>query len=326
MKKQVICGIMLVCMLFMSLGLSTALAEPGTVAVPANVGDVTTHRYHSIQKMRDDVYHISDDVIKPLGGIEGYNPSSMYLIIGTERALLIDAGNSGVRGGHLDGNQNQDEYQKGIREILGDILGDKPFDVAITHRHGDHTGLLPAFEDVTVYYPEGDRREDGTYGDNFEFIGEGYVFELGDITLETVNIPGHTPGGLVYLSVEDNLIATGDALGSTFIWLFGEGAIDEYYEPVKALNERIKESPDMLFMTGHHWQQLAEYPARGHDYTPVNDPMTIQYVSDMVTLCEKIFDGSAEWVEYIVDGNPRGVAYLYGHAQICSDIYEAPAE
>lgn len=75
-------------MLFMALCFSTALAEPGTVAIPANVGDVTTHRYHSIEKMRDDVYHITDDVIKPLGGIEGYNPSNMYLVIGTERVYF----------------------------------------------------------------------------------------------------------------------------------------------------------------------------------------------------------------------------------------------
>ena len=54
-----------------------------------------------------------------------------YLLVGSERALLIDCG-------------------MGYYDLLGTIasLTDKPYDVVITHGHPDHAGMMHLFDQV----------------------------------------------------------------------------------------------------------------------------------------------------------------------------------
>ena len=48
--------------------------------------------------------------------------------------------------------------------------------------------------------------------DRREFIREGKTFELGGMTVQTIAVPGHTPGSVVYFLQGHNLLFTGDAV------------------------------------------------------------------------------------------------------------------
>lgn len=50
---------------------------------------------------------------------------------------------------------------------------------------------------------------------------EGEIFELGGATMEIVETPGHTKGGISVLYREKKLLFVGDAAGF-FVWLFAE--------------------------------------------------------------------------------------------------------
>ncbi|MBQ6451181.1 MAG: MBL fold metallo-hydrolase [Solobacterium sp.] len=65
--------------------------------------------------------------------INEFGSNNMYVIEGSERALVVDAGTA-----YCD-----------FRKII-ESLTDKPYDVAITHAHPDHIGMMHQFERVYV--------------------------------------------------------------------------------------------------------------------------------------------------------------------------------
>ena len=86
--------------------------------------------------------------------------NSMYVIEGTERALVVDAGS-----GYCN-----------FREII-ESLTNKPYDVAITHAHPDHIGMCRQFERVFINRKElGRIREPGQADNGFAPPGMGGPF------------------------------------------------------------------------------------------------------------------------------------------------------
>ena len=300
-----------------------AMVEIDNVQLPTEIGEKTTHRYHSIEKLSEQVYCITDDLFRPYGGSIGYNPSSMYLVKGSEKDLLIDCGNKGMSGTVVEGTPNQEEYARGFQEILA-VLCDKPMEVAITHWHPDHIGLLYLFTEETVYFPEGEKSSGEDYGleygDNYVFINDGYVIDLGDVQLTAVMVRGHSPSGLCYLDLNNKILAVGDAVGSLFIYLYGENAFEYYEQDVARLYDMVKDTDGILYCTGHSWQQNPVNTKRESAYVPTNDyPMTNAYLSDMLTLLAQMKDGTAKMYDFIVDDKVQGVCYVYDHAMICTN-------
>ena len=81
-------------------------------------------------------------------------------------------------------------------------------------------------------------------------LKNGDIIEIGDIALEVISTPGHTPGGVLYYSRKENVVFTGDTIfkGSvgktTFVG--GDGA-----QLMKSL-EKIKNLPeDCIIYSGH---------------------------------------------------------------------------
>ena len=64
------------------------------------------------------------------------NCSDMYLIVGSEKALLIDLSNAIER----------DNASESLRTLIYDRIGKIPLYISGTHQHGDHTGMLPTFK------------------------------------------------------------------------------------------------------------------------------------------------------------------------------------
>ncbi|MCC8044844.1 MAG: MBL fold metallo-hydrolase [Clostridiales bacterium] len=156
--------------------------------------------------------------------INEFGLSAMYLLVGEEKALLIDTGC-----GICD-----------LKQVVR-ILTDKPLIVVLTHAHMDHAGGMCAFEQV--YLNEKDvglaksiRREDiVSYAEMFgkaggyqvydyspesapkfqkypEFLplNDGDTFDLGGRIIEAYTIPGHTAGSVTLLDGANRLMISGD--------------------------------------------------------------------------------------------------------------------
>ena len=127
--------------------------------------------------------------------------STVYLIEGSKSALVIDACTG----------------QEGLKEIVDDLIGTKPVKLALTHGHFDHSGGMKYFPEVYVH-----ESDTGLLPKALStvrhYIGEGYVFDLGDKKIEVISIPGHTPGSVAFFNRAERYMLTGDAIGSTMVW------------------------------------------------------------------------------------------------------------
>ena len=145
-------------------------------------------------------------VSRDVWAIDEFGIDIMYLIIGTERALLIDTG-IGI------GN---------IRSVV-ETMTHLPYDVVNTHHHYDHVGgngrfsmvyahkkAIPVIQEQNnlqsrkEFFRSQEARPEYNYEASLEFdasimgdfemkgIEEGFVFHLGNRDLEVLDTPGHT--------------------------------------------------------------------------------------------------------------------------------------
>lgn len=165
--------------------------------------------------------------------INEFDGASMFLIEGTERALLID---TGVGIGALD---------VFLRQLTA-----LPVDVLLTHNHRDHVGNAPRFP--SVYMGTADiqmgpiLRELTTRESRLQFahhtlemhpgrtypwtdadvealnqepavisIGDGFTFNLGGRSVHCISTPGHTPGSLSAIDSQTGILFCGDACNGT---------------------------------------------------------------------------------------------------------------
>lgn len=181
-----------------------------------------TDEWYDVERVTDSSYRIME--------VEKYG---QYLVTGTERALVIDAG-------------------VGIGDLRGLVteLVDAPVTLLLTHWHWDHIGNAAQFDDVRIH--EDERTADGRVaidGLSTEFvdrpaelveewqaagkplpdgfrpetyaidpvedvtpISPGESIDLGDRSLESVHTPGHSPGHLSMLDREKEVLYGGDVI------------------------------------------------------------------------------------------------------------------
>lgn len=192
----------------------TILWHAGVRAI-FNQEDIHLVNTYPYKRISDSVYEISE-----------FGAVSMYLVEGTEKALLIDTG-AGV------GN---------LREFVT-TLTDKPLEVFITHNHRDHIGNAGLFDHICIsdidrqigplIYPVPVRMQ---FANNMaqalstqrlwknedltEFTQEdipavsplqdGDIIDLGGRKLQAFLCPGHSPGSMVLLDDLEGRMFCGD--------------------------------------------------------------------------------------------------------------------
>ena len=138
-----------------------------------------------------------------------HDESTAYLVTGTDKALLIDTANG------------REDIHAFVRELT-----DLPLMVVNTHGHFDHVYGNIYFDRVYIH-PRDIAVAEHYFADpefvawcekldrrpaEFSAIQEGDVIDLGGISLEIYDTPGHTPGGIVLLDRKERILFTGDTI------------------------------------------------------------------------------------------------------------------
>lgn len=194
--------------------------------------------------------------------IETTDKTTMHLIEGTKKALLIDTGTKCEK----------------LDEVIQKIT-QKPLDVVITHAHGDHAGNIRFFDEIYIH-PADTVLLDKTYKGKVHFVNDGYVFDLGGKKIEVSYMPAHTPGSIVLLDKKAGSCYSGDAFGSGQVWLQLRP-----YAPMKTYIESCKKMEKLMdggitkIYCGHY-----PYVKKAYDK---------HYIFEMRTLAEALVNGTA---------------------------------
>lgn len=222
-----------------------------------NDSDVATFQY-TIDR-RGTTEYVSAEILPGVTMIRDYANDKMFLIRGSQKALLID---SGMGTGKL-------------REYVAQISGSVPIEVLFTHFHGDHTGQSDEFIAQSVEYindadraqVEGMLKRKGVGADvvarNLRNIKDGDVLDLGDRKFMVYQVPGHTPGSVVAFEEATGYLFTGDSVGSNgpgipdSFWLFSASspAVDVYLSTLEVFRSKLRR-PVTRLMSGHNDRPL----------------------------------------------------------------------
>lgn len=276
---------------------------------------------YTVEVMQKGVYHITDynsihpegNYIDKNGNRASNNCSDMYLVLGSEKALLVDLSN------WIEWDSTAVES---LRKLVYDRVGKRELIITLTHSHGDHTGMLPAFKNdprakfvlpaldfmsgagsiVAHTYPLPEFPKDRTF-----YMDDEAVFDLGNnVKVKGLYVSGHTPGSMVFFIEGENICFSGDAFG---VWIF---SYDGFIQQRKSVDHFIAYVEDpangidpskLAIWSGHSWQKK-KFGIVG-----------MQYVYDMRTLIDQIgkYEAKSEVVHYFPYLNRT---FSYGQAEL----------
>jgi glyoxylase-like metal-dependent hydrolase (beta-lactamase superfamily II) len=195
--------------------------------------------------------------------VETVDGTTMYIVEGIRRALLIDTGTK------------CDSLDRIIRKIT-----DKPFDVAVTHNHIDHAGNIKYFSEVYMHPLDSAIRMGIEFHGKYHWLKDGDVFDLGDRKIEVSLMPGHTPGSLIFIDKDINAVYSGDAFGSGQVWLqlYPHVPMKTYYKSCARMEKIMKKQKITKIYCGH--------------YPFLKKTLTLQYIIDMKNLAKKLSKGN----------------------------------
>ncbi len=228
--------------------------NPAFAQEPFNPGD-------KIIFSNDDVVFRQIDEHTWVGtGNEMWN-ESLYLVEGSERSILIDAGTS----------------IKDLDKIVASIT-DKPVTLVATHVHPDHTGSsIKSFHEIyvnpgdtdliPVFMPD--------YEGNVKYLKDGETISLGNRQLEVVFTPGHTKGSTTFLDKTAGYGFSGDSFGTGLLLLSTD--FSTFITSCKRISSLMEEKNIRYLYTGHHDGANME---------------TLNKIKDMLTLSRNVLSGN----------------------------------
>ena len=222
-----------------------------------------------VKQLNEYTYLINDE-----------NLCTSYLIIGKNKALLIDTG-------MIETNNLKEEVKK---------ITNKELIVVLTHGHYDHLGHVNEFDSFYMSLKD-EIIVSNTYKKyllNAIDIKNNMQFDLGDIVIDALCYDGHTPGTVIFVDRNGKNIYTGDQFGSGCgVWMQVSGAcnlstyikeIDRFLKDIQALDMSLEE----VTLYGGHYGQ--EYTSRLTSYNPLN----IELVKNLKELSVKLLNNEVE--------------------------------
>ena len=154
-----------------------------------------------------------------------------FLLLGTEKALLIDSGMM---------TRNADELAREQTNL--------PLELLVTHADRDHIGSNDVFPWFYMHPSEASNYYNGNGGKvPFRPVFAGDVLDLGDRPLEIIHLPGHTPGSIAVLDRKNRRIFTGDPIQDGRIFMFGvQREMHAYRESLLRLEARKNEFDEIF--------------------------------------------------------------------------------
>ena len=193
--------------------------------------------------------------------------SRFYLLVGDERALLVDSGRTTTNA-------------KQIVEELTDL----PVELLNTHADFDHIAGNDEFataymhpSEYVNYFAGGQKHPTPTA------IWDKQILDLGNREIEVISIPGHTPGSIALLDKKYRVLISGDSIQDGRIYMFG------------VFRNMIAYKQSLLKIVDYIDQFDWVYAAHG----TFNLPSTIIY--DLLDAVDKIDQQEVDYEEILVD-------------------------
>ncbi len=226
--------------------------------------------WFKVRQVADGVWRIDDH-----GG------DNVYLVAGSEKALLIDTGT-------------------GTGDLAACVRQITPLSLTVvnTHGHPDHMGGNFQFGTVRAHpadfemIPRFSNRESRAVAlERLVPVKAGHVFDLGGRRLEVVETPGHTKGSICLLDAAHKQLFTGDN-DNSLVWLFLQDClpIEAYLATLQSLQKRGTEFETIL-------------PGHG-------EPIDRAFIGEQIACAENILSGACKGEPY---QNPFGIA-----ARVCT--------
>lgn len=206
------------------------------------------NKLYDVREISSGIYDIDESKL-----------STMYLIIGSERALVIDCG-IGIG-----------DFKSVIEQMTA-----LPYDVVCSHAHVDHIGGRGQFDriylhkddvsiipDVTTRFRKNYKRSVMRITKRFYKSGlipverepvvipieDNHIFNLGDKRVKVIHTTGHTLGSLCFHVVEDNVLLTTDNFNPIlFLFLPHTDTVENFIRST----EKVLSIPDVKIYWGSH--------------------------------------------------------------------------
>jgi glyoxylase-like metal-dependent hydrolase (beta-lactamase superfamily II) len=249
-------------------------------------------------------YFTSESITNHITAIKSLSGEIMYLIIGEDKAVLIDTCVGIV----------------GLRQFI-ESLTDKPITVLLSHGHIDHAMGAPEFDtvyinhdDIELYKSMCDvegrkgyvaanigaenaskfKKEDYVESNpelEFNKLSDSMTFDLGGISVEAYGYEGHTKGCMVFLIPDERVLILGDACNNaTFLFDKICSSVSEYKSKTIEIRDKLQGKYDRVFLM-HHIITAS-----------------VDILEEMIDVCDTIIAGKADNIPFEFMGTKAYIA------------------
>ena len=238
--------------------------------------------------------------------VDEFDCVSCFVVVGSEKALLLDVG-TGIGD---------------LKWVVENRITDKSYQVVASHNHGDHIGGAGFFDEIFInpadmtntddstaptpefrkQYAEIIRKREGKYyaynPENdirpwnndpiWKPLEDGHVFDLGNRTVTALHCPGHTAGEMVFIDDLTKTLLCGDACNCN--WLLNTSIAPTIRECAEISLKALKRI----------WSMSDKYDDiynSHHDFRGFGSPLNPDVFPNLIICLEKLIDGTVEFSE-----------------------------